>query len=395
MCSNRTFLALSAELKPEIAMRKYFVVITTSLLFFTACGWNRSGEPVDAGPEAFFRANQQRTGVYQSAVVKNPETAWTFQTGEWVDTAPAVVKNTLYFGSYDGNVYAVDAKTGAEIWRFATNNPVLSSPAVSGEIVYVGGLDSALYALNRNSGENIWRFPTRGGVLASPAVANGLAYVGSDGGIMYAVNINNGQEAWHIEANGPVLFPAAIADGLMIFSDLSGKLTAVQAINGEQVWQMQIGEGYTTSGPAIKDGILYILFTDSNQAAALYAIDLAAQSVRWQYPLSAESYSAPTIGDELVFVADLSGLVTAVEQNSGSLRWQFSAGDLIFSAPAMTGDVLYFGSMDQNLYAVDSQTGQEIWRLPLGSGVSSPAIYDGVLYVGTENGKMSAISNSE
>jgi outer membrane protein assembly factor BamB len=181
----------------------------------------------------------------------------------------------------------------------------------------------------------------------------------------------------------------------MIFGDLSGMLTAVQAINGEQVWQMQIGEGYTTSGPAVKDGVLYILFTDSTQTAALYAIDLAAQSVRWQYPLSAESYAAPTIGDELVFVADLNGVVTAVEQNSGSLRWQFSAEDLIFSAPAMTGDVLYFGSMDQNLYAVNSQTGQEIWRLPMESGVSSPAIYDGVLYVGTENGNVFAVSSSK
>ncbi|MBE2223900.1 MAG: PQQ-binding-like beta-propeller repeat protein, partial [Anaerolineae bacterium] len=274
-------------------MRKTVITLALTLLLLTACSWNRSGEPVDVGPEAFYRANLARTGVFLTAPIQNPQTTWAFQAEAWVDTAPAVAENVAYFGSYDGNIYAVDAKTGAEIWRFATNNPVLSSPAVSGEIVYVGGLDAALYALNRNNGENIWRFATQGGVLASPAVANGLAYVGSEGGIMYAVNINNGQEAWHIEAGDPILFPAAVADGLMLFGDVTGKVTAVQAINGEQVWQMQIGDGYPTSGPAVKNGVLYILLSNEAQISTLYAIDLATQSVNWSLPLTTESYAAP------------------------------------------------------------------------------------------------------
>ncbi len=112
-------------------MRKLLIIVVLVLLLLTACSWNRSGKPEDVGPEAFFRANLARTGVYQSAAVKNPvETKWEFQTEAWVDTAPAVVENVVYFGSYDGNVYAVDTQTGVEVWRYAINAPVLSSPAV-------------------------------------------------------------------------------------------------------------------------------------------------------------------------------------------------------------------------------------------------------------------------
>lgn len=377
-------------------MRKFIAITVISLLLLTACSLNRSGTPQDVGPEAFFRANLERTGIYQSPAVKTPtETVWEFQTEQWVDTAPAVVEDVVYFGSYDGNLYATNATTGSEIWRMSTNNPILSSPAVSGNTVYVGGMDGTLYALDRETGENRWNYDARGSVLASPAVANGLAYVGSESGLMHAVNIHTGQEAWHVEVGAPILFSAALADGLLLFSDMGGKLTAVQAINGEQVWQMQIAEGSTTSGPVIKDGIAYILLTDNNQKGSLYAIDLENQRINWQYLLQAESYSAPVVWEDLVIVADLSGRVTAVDQSSAIARWEFLAEDLIFSAPAMTNDTLYFGSLDQNLYAIDAKDGQEIWRLPLGSGVSSPAVFHGVLYVGTEKGKLVAISSAE
>lgn len=377
-------------------MRKILFIILILTLLATACNRNRGGEPVESGPKAFFRSDLARTGVFQSSAVKNPTNSkWEFQTGEWVDTAPIVVENSVYFGSYDGNVYAVDEENGTEIWRYETGQPVLSSPAVSGEYLYVGEMSGALSSLNRITGESHWRFGTQGSVLASPAVANELAYVGSEGGLMYAININNGQEAWHIEAGAPIVFPATVAEGLLVFGDMAGKLTAVQAINGEQVWQMQLTDGFTSSVPAIKDGVIYIAATDANQSASLYAVDITAQTIKWFYPLSAESYAAPAVWEELVFVADLGGMVTAVDQETGSVRWQFSTGDLTFSAPALTGDIVYFGSMDQTLYAVEAQTGNEIWRFPIGSGVSSPTIYDGVLYVGTQDGRVLAIPGSE
>jgi outer membrane protein assembly factor BamB len=377
-------------------MRKLFIIVAICVLLLTSCSWNRTGEPENAGPEAFFRANLARTGEYQSPSIKNPaETAWEFQTEDWVETVLVVVESSAYFGSYDGNFYAVDTTTGSERWRFPLNNPVLSSPAVSGDLVFVGSMDGTLYALERTTGENRWQFSAQGSILASPAVANGLVYIGSESGILYAINVNNGQEAWHIQLSQPILFSAALSDGLLIFVDILGNLTAVKAINGEQVWQMQIREGSATSGPAIKNGTAYLTFIDSSQKGSLYAVDLATQTVRWQYPLPAESYTAPAVGEALVFVTDISGMVTAVTQETGTMQWQFPSYAMTFSAPALTGNVLYFGSLDQNLYAIDTQNGQELWHFPLDSGVSSPSVYDSVLYVGSESGKVVAIPSND
>jgi outer membrane protein assembly factor BamB len=53
----------------------------------------------------------------------------------------------VYFGSGDGRLYALDARTGQEKWRFKTDGGVNSSPAVAGGVVYFGSTDGYLYAV--------------------------------------------------------------------------------------------------------------------------------------------------------------------------------------------------------------------------------------------------------
>jgi outer membrane protein assembly factor BamB len=64
-----------------------------------------------------------------------------------VDSSPAVVNGTVYVGSDDNNVYAINAATGAKVWGFTTGDEALSSPAVVNGTVYVGSFDSNVYAI--------------------------------------------------------------------------------------------------------------------------------------------------------------------------------------------------------------------------------------------------------
>ena len=54
----------------------------------------------------------------------------------------------MYVGSYDNNVYALNASTGALLWKYTTANNVESSPAVANGVVYVGSGDGNLYAFH-------------------------------------------------------------------------------------------------------------------------------------------------------------------------------------------------------------------------------------------------------
>jgi eukaryotic-like serine/threonine-protein kinase len=106
-----------------------------------------------AAPPAMFRVDARHAGVYDAAgVAELHGVKWTFRTGAAVISTPAVANGTVYVGSSDHNLYALDAASGALRWQFATGGRVTSSPAVAAGPVYFGSFDSNLYALDAASG---------------------------------------------------------------------------------------------------------------------------------------------------------------------------------------------------------------------------------------------------
>ena len=109
-----------------------------------------------------------------------------------MDSSPAIdADGTIYVGSDDNNVYALDPATGDQYWNFTTGNQVVSSPVIGADgTVFVGSADGNLYALDSDDGTEKWAFPTGGSLWGVPAIdADGTVYVGSSDHNLYAVGI--------------------------------------------------------------------------------------------------------------------------------------------------------------------------------------------------------------
>jgi len=80
-----------------------------------------------------FRGDAAHSGTYAGTGPRAMRgVKWKFATGGRV-VASAVARDAIiYFGSDDGNLYAVDAATGRQIWKFTSAGPVSSTPAVDG-----------------------------------------------------------------------------------------------------------------------------------------------------------------------------------------------------------------------------------------------------------------------
>jgi outer membrane protein assembly factor BamB len=68
----------------------------------------------------------------------------------------------VYVGSEDGNVHALNAATGAQLWSFTTGNFVFSGPAVANGVVYAGSADNNLYSFSLAGGIAAVRRPSAG-----------------------------------------------------------------------------------------------------------------------------------------------------------------------------------------------------------------------------------------
>jgi outer membrane protein assembly factor BamB len=63
---------------------------------------------------------------------------WKYKTGDLVLARPFVNDGVVYAGSYDGNLYALNASDGTLLDKFDTGGAIYSSPAGDGEHLYFG-----------------------------------------------------------------------------------------------------------------------------------------------------------------------------------------------------------------------------------------------------------------
>ena len=142
-------------------------------------------------PKPILKKKTPPPKVGPTVEAKKPGTIlWEFVTGDEVDSYPAIgADGTVYVGSFDGKVYALDGKTGAIKWKFETGDGVNSSPAIGADgTIYVGSWDNKVYALDGRTGAKKWEFLTGDEVHSSPAIgADGTVYIGSNDGKVYAI----------------------------------------------------------------------------------------------------------------------------------------------------------------------------------------------------------------
>lgn len=339
--------------------------------------------PTTSRNVSMFRAIPAHTGEMPGpGPLSDPHVVWQFETGG-VRSSPAVVDGTVFVGALDGALYAIDAVTGVEQWQFVAGGYV-GSPAVFDDIVLVSG-DGDLFALDANDGTEVWSASTEGASLFSDAtIADSVAYVGGYDGYLYAIDPYLGDLYWEFRTDGRVWIAPAVADEMVYARSDDGNLYAVDIITGEELWRSQIGWNNESSAPAVADGIVYVGGADG----VTYALDTVTGEVRWQVAHNGITDTSPTVVDGVVYIANTvpqaAGALFALDASTGDEIWHLVVPAGIASSASVTHRVAYFGDWDSVLHAVDTASGEELWQLQIDDGyaASSPAIVDGIIYVG-------------
>jgi outer membrane protein assembly factor BamB len=140
-------------------------------------GFGTSGAFYSTPAVAFGRvyAGNNDTRVY-SFDRHNGEIAWTFSTGGYAYSGPAVARTrhtgpTVYIGSFDGNVYALNAKSGEPRWIRSAGGSVIGSLTAVGDIVYAAEFDgTSTTGYTMKGGHPVFHYP-RG--TYTPIVSDG------------------------------------------------------------------------------------------------------------------------------------------------------------------------------------------------------------------------------
>lgn len=337
---------------------------------------------------------------------------WKFKTNGETDSSPAIGPDgTVYAGSDDGNLYAINPDTGEEKWRFLTTGAIQSSPAVGPDgTIYIGSLDKNIYAL-KSSGALMWSYNIGDFIFSSPALNSDgtVIFIGASDNNIYAINASSGTLKWKVGTAGKIISsPVMGYDGIedvIYVGSLDHHVYALAAGNGNVKWTFETNTEVYGSPAVGADGKIYVGECRTGDAVdynfKLFCINVDG-SKSWDFDGGTGFYSSPAIDpDGLIYIGSWDGTFYALKPD-GTKNWSLTTSPprSINSSPAIGISngypVLYVGAKDGNFYAFQSpavqndlnaltrqdwvfQTGDDIWY-------SSPAIdQNGTIYFGSHD----------
>jgi outer membrane protein assembly factor BamB/predicted Ser/Thr protein kinase len=316
---------------------------------------------------------------------------WEFACEGDVRSSPTVADGVLYVGSWDHNLYAIDAGRGTFVWKYATEDLVSSSPCVWKELVFCGSDDRMIYALNRETGRIVWSVPTGGRVISSPRAAHGHLFVGSDDHCLYNLEARTGRLVWKYQADGYVRSSAAISDEFVYFGSSDTNVYALEIRSNRVKWRYGT-QREVISSPLLYEGLLFFGSVDRT----FYAVDAKAGWGVWQHRTLERVFSSPAVSRSLglVYFGSVDHNVYAIDCSRGPPPvWTYKTGGPVStSSPTVTESAVYVASLDGYLYSLDARTGALRWRFNTGAPVAcSPAVYGNMVYIGSRNHKIYAL----
>jgi outer membrane protein assembly factor BamB len=336
---------------------------------------------------------------------------------------PAVAYDKVFAANRQGEVNAYEQATGKKIWSkdFAVyDNEGLTSGisnlwsnglsakiaggiSVAYETVFFGTENGEVVALDANTGEQKWITTVKGEVLAAPAIDAGIVLINTGSGYIFALNADNGEEVWSAESDVPPLSlrgvssPAAVNGGAII-GTATGKLAVHILETGQTAWEQVISAatGVTElerivdidSEPLVAGGNVYVISYDGTLAA----VELRTGRVIWKREY--KSFRRMSLSGSTLYLVDVNSNVYALDSRNGVELWsQGALKQRLLTGVTPIGNYLVAGDKYGFLHWFDQTDGKIVSRLEVGNDDEDEGIYhapvvDGnILYTQTRDGQ--------
>jgi outer membrane protein assembly factor BamB len=275
------------------------------------------------------------TGLLIAMNARTGRELWSFRAGA-IESSPAIVDGVLYFGSWDHNVYALDARTRKVRWRYETDDRIVAAPAYHAGTIYIPSNGGRLYALDARTGKLRWRaesfarFGRREYFYATPTVAYGRVYIGNADGYVYSYGATSGRLLWAQRAGTYVYTAAAAFDRTIYVGTWDGYVVAFDAATGRERWRYD-ATGSITGAPTVMSGLIYFSICGTcglggqryveQGSPGTFALDARSGKLVWRFP---DGKYSPIVADRkrvyLVGRTRVYGLVDEPKRTTAKAR---------------------------------------------------------------------------
>lgn len=331
-------------------------------------------------------------GVSLTAPPDAPAVLWKFKAGHRVEFTPVVAGGRVYFSSSKGALFAVDLK-GAQVWKSEIGKDTFSSPAIHADgAVIAGTTNGFLMAFDAASGKEKWKYDTGGNVQGSanrvdlPGGKKAIVVISQGDGCIHAVDPETGKLLWKTEPVERCDGSPGVADGRIVMGSCASALHVYTVEKDPVKSDVPLGgDSQIAHGVAIVAKTAYA----GTRGGKVVAIDLVASKVLWtNADTQREAFTTPAVNDRWVVFGSDDGSVYGLSRETGVKAWSFESGRKP-SSPVIAGKRVVVASGGQ-LFLLNLETGAKVWSEKVSDDITSPALVDGVILVGADDGTVTA-----
>jgi outer membrane protein assembly factor BamB len=286
--------------------------------------------------------------------------------------------------------------------NLATPSPVSDGSSIyawfgTGQIVALG-LDGSV-VWQRHLGREIAPFDLQWGHASSPVVHGDLLYLLCDHApvsYLLAVDKRTGKERWRADrgkgrSSYSTPFVVATAKGTELIVNSSERVDAYDAATGQLLWHVGGANRFPIPVPVFNDGILYM--SRGYRSGPYMAVrpggrgDVNASHVIWNVETGAPYVSSLVFANGLLFMANDTGIISAVDARTGERVWQHRVPGVFSASPLAAGDRVYFVSESgRTIVMRASRTPEVLAENDLGAHlVASPAASGGRIFLRSDD----------
>lgn len=344
---------------------------------------------VPAADWPLFRGNALQTGVAPAALPDQLEIRWQFKAKDSVEGTAAVVGDTVYVGSLDEHLYALDLATGKEKWKYK-GGPFKAPVSVRDGAVYAGDMDGGFHCVDASTGQKRWVYKLEQEITSGANFQGDAVLFGCGDETLYCLS-REGKPLWKFKVpGGPVMGTPAVVGNRTFAAGCDSTLHVIDTANGKDLQGVELG-GQVGASVAVAGDHLYI----GTMGSQLHAIDWKKGEITWTFEFEKRPqafYASAAVTDSLIIVGSRDKHVHAVDRKTGKSVWSFQTRGKVDSSPLVAGTRVYVGSQDGNLYVLDLAKGTEVAKFKLGGPVNaSPAVGGGCLVIGSEDGVVTCL----
>ncbi|MFA5960827.1 MAG: outer membrane protein assembly factor BamB [Tatlockia sp.] len=163
-------------------------------------------------------------------------------------------------------------------------------------------------------------------------------------------------------------------------------------------WSVPVASSHASNANLkLKPEIIGNIIYTADSSGLIQAVDRTTGKMQWSKKLAEGIVSGPTIASGVIAVGTDASSLILLKQADGSLLWQAKVSGEILSKPVIAQNKVITKTIDGNLYAFKLSNGEKLWLSDHGApslilkASSSPVVRDNLALVGYSDGKMDAV----